>query len=287
MKFYLNWAILALLTVATPVKAQQDSSCYTPAVAGGTITGQWNAPNAENFHNIQIPNDPSGYVNVSITANKPQVRPRIKVRDVVSPGRRDIDIVVAQRGKDDAGLTKASFEVGSGQPLRIAAGQFFNVAPNQYPVQYSLQWQYVGKLDCYEPNNSEAEAKEIAIGQTIRASMLAGMTGNTLSQKGREDWYKFTVDSPRRVAIVLAQLPTNIRFKLDVYLVGADGKLQTIQGVLLNTGAVGGGSDVLSLQPGTYKIKVSADQYGKYAVTNDERLPDHFNRRYGLLIVPR
>jgi hypothetical protein len=266
----------------------QDNACYTPTPAGATITGQWNAANAENFHNIQIPSDPGGgYVTVSLTTNKPQIRPRIKVKDVVSPGRKDGDIVVAQRGKDDTGITKASFEVSPNQPLRITAGQFFNADRNQYPAQYSLQWQYFSKVDCYEPNNSAAEAKEIQIGQAIRATMLAGMSGNTLNIPGQEDWYQFTVDSPRRLAIVLAQLPTNIKFKLDVYLVKSNGTLQTIKGVNLAKGAVAGGLDPLEFQPGTYKIRLSAFLYGDFSVTNDKPLPDHFNRRYGLIIVPR
>lgn len=292
MKNQIIGTTLTLLTIpalnAPPTQAQQNSSCYSPTPAGGTITEDWNAPNTENLHNIQIPNDPGGgYVTVSITTNRPKLRPRIKVRDVVSPGRKDVDIVTASRNINDNGLTKASFEVSPNQPLQITAAQFFNADRNQYPAQYSIQWQFFSKVDCYEPNNSATEAKEISIGQTIRAFMLAGMSGNSLNQSGKEDWYQFTVDSPRRLAIALAQLPTDIKFKLQVYLVRNNSTLQSIKSVNLAKGAVAGGLDPLEFQPGTYKIQVSATQYGDFRVTNDQRLPDHFNRRYGLLIIPR
>jgi hypothetical protein len=108
--------------------------------------------------------------------------------------------------------------------------------PGVFPIDYSLDWVFTSKVDCYEPNDASANdwpdpvavAKAIPLDRVIKASSIAGYVTNSINSPRLWDWYKFTIDEPLKVVIGTIQIPDDVQVLLRLF--------SEAGGVILDTG---------------------------------------------------
>ncbi len=61
----------------------------------------------------------------------------------------------------------AYFSVYPGMKYSLETFPFFNAA--DYPVDYTITWDFVSQVDCFEPNDVFSDAKKVLVDETIEA----------------------------------------------------------------------------------------------------------------------
>ncbi len=284
--------ILALLGIAlfllqvSAVEAQHDCVPYTPTEAGATIDDAWQEPGDEDTFQFTVPSDPGGgYVILSINAAAP-ASPWLTV---LVPGFAGS---ISSGGTDPAGQQNIEviFEVAAGQTYEVRATEFWNAPVEDHPIPYQWSWTYIGRADCYEPNdgrdiwpNPQAISREIPIDTVIEAYALAGFVKNSISSidDNNYDWYDFTLTETTDIWIGTGQSPADQKIKLRLFNDAQSMLLETPNPVLGGTTQAG----PRTLDPGTYYIEAVPFDRGSPVVRplNGEPIPDHFNTTYQLV----
>jgi hypothetical protein len=161
----------------------------------------------------------------------------------------------------------ASLNLGSSVFLHFSAapGQRYRVLVNsgpdfKTPFRYTVTATYTKIDDPYEPNDSRAAAKPIAVGTPITAYLHAGFkTGHIIYDNGRigptatDDFYKVTL-GPGMVTAVVDNAASDLRVVLTVY----DG-LGTQRGQAdSSNGGAGARVMIPVMTPGDHYVLVSA-----------------------------
>lgn len=276
------------LVVPPVVIPTDDCVDYKPTAASGTINGVWEEPNNKDVYlnAIVIPSDAGGgYVKVILSQNHPDITPWLTVDPDLDNGAAIIS--GSTQGNDNEMVKEAYFTVYPGMKYSMEASPFFDAPTNDYPVDYTITWEFISKVDCFEQNDSIEDAKKILLGDTIEAYAIAGYIDYVVRAGDPQtfDWYKVEVGENGILEAEVLVVPTDMTIKIALY--NEDGTNIWSDFEWLSPGSVIGNGRLSktttkdTLSPGTYYIELHADfvQSRKLDADN-EPLPDHFNQKY-------
>ena len=268
---------------------QNDCQVYTPNSFTKTITGTWNKSNERKEHAnaIVIPEDAGGgYVKVVLSQNDPDLRPTLSVS---IKGRQFIGGSSAQTNNK---LNRvAYFSVYPGMKYSLETYPFFNAI--NYPVDYTITWDFVSQMDCFEPNDVIADAKKVLINETIEAYAIAGHKEYFVSSFAEQtyDWYKVELKEPGQLKVEVLDLPKDIRIVTRVFSeekhIGSDFLFTGSDfGASFNRGRTSINTTYDVLDPGVYYIELHPDfhENGVNAASDLDPIPDHFTKTYKMKV---
>jgi hypothetical protein len=260
---------------------------YAPSEAGGDLSGTWSTSGSAGAvtQTIISPGDPGGgYITINLRAPEAIV-PRLNVQVLPEqPTQADIFSTTAGNS-DDTQFIEVVFEVGPGRSFEVTTApfSFSGSSADVFPAAYTASWTYTSRVDCYEPNDTRAQAKAVPLDLPIDASFIAGYRESnsiTTNHETTQDWYRFELDTAREVAIALTNVPSNVRARVTVF-----SESSTIGSVLAD--AAGDAVTVapgFELAAGWYAVRVDAPQgvARKAHVSHDDAFPAHFASNYTL-----
>ncbi|MEM6294210.1 MAG: hypothetical protein AAGA54_23235 [Myxococcota bacterium] len=121
-------------------------------------------------------------------------------------------------------LVSLSGLIAEGASFRVEGQQALNANPDEYPFGWSLQWSVTPIPDCWEPNDTIAEAPDIALGVPISGYATAGATvGNeALPPEAWLDWYRVDVPEPGTLTVDMMQVPADGLLRTRVFDASGD-----------------------------------------------------------------
>lgn len=185
------------------------------------------------------------------------------------------------------------FEAFPGVTYHLEVFPFFAGPP---PIPYTVTWEFISRVDCYEPNNAHhrdggfRNSKRIPFNQTIEAFGIQGYNDNAFlsTETNHFDWYRIEVSQPTTIKLELLQSPSNALVTFTIF---------DDQGIALtspNDFIVTQGADSLdpgrlieynpiTLDPGIYHIVMNfgVSTFDASVRLSDNRaFPDHFDTPY-------
>lgn len=271
----------AVCLPTVPGPATRDDECvrYTPDAVQGQHRGLLTASAPA----MKLPfgaNDlGGGLFRFVLTANGPVetvVRRRGGVEELPS-GRLITDWGVV--GTHTLVFRAQGFE---GYELEVAS---FVTLSGADQVEYQLQWTYEPVVDCYERNDTVAQARRIPLGRFTSAFSHAGVIeGDTFSVgPSLTDVYKVVLDAPKKVRLA-ARKPNDVALSFE--LIDATGAVQAAISPVGDP-LVELQSDEVSLAAGTWFVRVTAF-VGQPPVISGETVvvPDDWTRPYTVGVFP-
>lgn len=226
-----------------------------------------------------------GYYTVLLT-NDSGIVPGLTIR--VSGDTTGVILNGSAAGTDNTEARKVSFlaHPGISYDVDVEYTSYVNV---NHPVNYTIEWTFTGKMDCYEANDYIGEAKSIPKNQTIEAYAITGYTKNSNISGDPQtfDYYKVVVFEPAKLKMELQQVPSTVNLNVKIFT--PDGTQIIADRELISGGAIpDDGSKYSSttnrvLNPGTYIISVEVGGSRKTKINyfvNNETIPDHWETPY-------
>ena len=274
----------------TPMEPIELDDCvtYEPTVAENTFTSTWTVANERDtfFNEIQIPAGDfgGGYVSVAVESFDDDLIPWLTVQpDITLPAGAIFSGSAATTNNEQ--IEQGFFSVHPGIEYGIEVLPFFNAA--EYPQTYEVRWEFFSRPDCFEPNDTQAEAKKVLLNNINEAYMIAGHInpGVGALDDNTYDWYKVELTSAAVLKSELLQSPTDMTISMSVF--DDQGSAFVMNHVVTQAGGDfdnGSLSYVESnseLPAGTYFISIHGDFLADGRKSDmDDPLPDHFNTTY-------
>lgn len=243
------------------------------------IKASWSKANEEDEYVdfIDIPKIAfPGYVKVTLTHPNGDLKPHM----IISPELKTHVILSGSSAHDpNYRVSTAYFSVPPGMTYDVRVRPFFNA--KNYPVPYTLKWEYTGHEDIYEPNDNMKQAKYIDLNTTISAYAISGHIKYYVGawDANTFDWYSVVLNETKKIEVYLNQIPRDM--DLDVRLFDSAGKTVGItQGIIKGMQSIRTTKD---LPKGVYYIEVHAKlKNGSSRVIqgNSQPIADHFTRPY-------
>src|SRR5262249_52313716 len=105
------------------------------------------------------------------------------------------------------------WEASAGQTYRVIVSRAPTGGP---PFKYTLRGVYVAVDDPYEPNDTNATARPIGLGTTVRPYLFAGFKSSTLPDTAYRDCFSVQL-AAGPASVVIAKVPHNLRMRFDVF----------------------------------------------------------------------
>lgn len=248
---------------------------YVATIVWDTIIGNYDAANDKPTGSLTaLAEAGGGYVEVSLTTESGTLVPGLQVRAVGDPSGAIISSSAS--GTMNPMEKKAGWSVAPGQSYDLTFTQGVNAPPEEYPVRYTLDWTFTGTMDCYEPNDTAPDAKQVPVGTTIEAFAMAGYTSNFLLAVEYEDWYKIVLNRDSTIEAALTVAPGDHRMSIKFW--EADGTTQLAH----NTGNAGGETftTTATLTAGTYLMSVEVADSEWATWDNDDAPPAFWSAPY-------
>src|SRR5690554_3734647 len=253
---------------------------YDPDSFTGSITDNWSEPNENDVYPGLLPavTDPAGGYYI-LTLQTEESTPWIDINIGGEPGT----IINGSNGTTDNTTRKVAFAAHTGISYDVMVKPFHN--GSNFPEAYTISWEYVGIMDCYEPNNDFEEAKFIPKNETIEAFANRGNEGYGI-QEEHQDYYKVVLTEPSKIQVELLQSPSDHfismrMFTYDESTGSSSGVLSDVTLISGNANSAESGSlymrtSVYVLEPGTYYFRMQTFLSSTVRVNFDggESLPD-------------
>lgn len=193
---------------------------YEPTPEGGGLGGSWEAGGDPPRRSFSVPADPGGgYVQIDMSTTEMEVGPRIVVQAAGDPNGSIITL--GSLGTDDPQSVSAVFEARAGGDYEFTGDQASSGPTRIYPVEFTASWSFSSLVDCYEPNDTPEDAREISLGVDVEAYAIAGYTRNGQSNEAYDDWYGVRLDAPGVLEAELVQPPGDHGMGLRIYEAGS------------------------------------------------------------------
>ncbi|WP_456441712.1 hypothetical protein, partial [Psychroserpens sp.] len=243
---------------------QNECVDYSPTEASNTTTGTWSEANERDVYAnlITIPSDlGGGYVTVTLTQNAPGLVPALFVDNDFDAGGAIIGGSAAQTNNVSNRI--ASFSVHPGASYSVQVYPFFNAI--EYPVDYTIEWEFFSRVDCFERNDTQAQAKKILFNETIEAYAIAGYEDYFIASNDDKtyDWYKVELDVASVIDAEVLEMPNDMRISMRLF--NTDGSTVSTNFEWLgsespnNNGRLSKTTSAQTLNPGTYFIELHSD----------------------------
>lgn len=284
-----TYTLVPLLLIAAAAEGQQVCSPYEPTEAGEVISSTWAQPFERDNYAFTVPADPGGgYVIARIETTAPS-RPQMRMIPPSGQG------VVSQAAPSFPGpspqILEVAFEVDAGSTFNVEIFEDAVSSQGAFPVPYTWSWDFVSRVDCYEPNDglpsdwpaTVAASRTVSFDQVLEAYSLAGHQTYDIPafEAHSFDWYDFTLAVPTEIWLATLSVPADQRIRLRLF--------DSVGGVVLDQVAQTGETAVIGptlLQPGTYYFDLHPEIRGESNVTlsEGELLPDHFDQPYRFIV---
>lgn len=253
---------------------------YEPDNFTNSISGTWSEPNEEDVYPGLLPasTDPAGGYYI-VTVESEESTPWIDIRIAGDAAA----IINGSNGTTNNTTRKVAIAAHPGISYDVAVSPFFN--GSNFPEDYTISWEYVGIMDCYEPNNDFDEAKFIPKNETIEAFANRGNEGYGI-QEEHQDYYKVVLTEPSKIQVELLQSPSDHFISIAMFTYNessgsSSGVLSDISLISGNANSAESGSlymrtSVYVLEPGTYYFRMQTFLSSTVRVNFDggESLPD-------------
>ena len=279
------------VVVSPPIQEVNDCEPYVPTPASGTINGTWSEVNERDLYDnlITIPNDlGGGYVRVELSQNDPDLKPWLTVDNDFDAGGAIIGGSSVQTNNE---LNRtAYFSVHPGSSFSVEVFPFFNA--DNYPVDYTLEWEFISRIDCFEQNDTQGHAKKILFNETIEAYAIAGYIDYFVASGDDQtyDWYKVELDESGTIEAEVLDMPNDMRITMRLFNTGGSTIPVNFEWIGsetdLNRGRLSKITSSSVLNPGTYYVELHADFVESRKSNNDlEPIPEHFNKTYKIKAI--
>ena len=281
-------------TFIAPIAELHECEPYEPDVFSMAKDDLWVEAGEEDEFPGLLPasTDPAGgYYIVTLESTGPlPSQPWI----AVSVSGEEVPVINGTSAGTDTPLTrKVAFSAHPGIAYDVMARPFYNASPSWdvYPESYKISWEYVGIMDCYEPNDSFDEAKFIPKDEVIEAYANKNNEGYGI-QEEQDDYYKVVLFQPARLQVQLLQSPSDDFIDLDVYRESGGEIVTTLTPISGMPGDKEDGALYLkttkaTLDAGTYYVRARTFMNGgKTADLNlEEPLPDTWTTPYTFTVT--
>jgi hypothetical protein len=254
-----------------PNDSRNQATSYS---AGASVKGCLAAAADVDFYETTSPssNPAGGYYQGAITD--------------VGAGTVDVKVYTAS---DNAPLLQGTFTVDAGASLffywAAAPGQTYRVAvapfnPFSGAFLYTFKATYTAVTDAYEPNDTAAQAKPIAVGTPISALFFTGHKAATITPDEWKDFYSFDL-AAGMVTIKIDQVPSMVRPEVELY----DGAGNRIGPARMFNNTPGGNIDVTTaVARGPHRLEVRIFTLAPDTADEGMMVPDHFTKPYRLTV---
>ena len=190
-------------TYTEPEPELHECTPYEADSFTNSITGVWSVANEEDIYPNLLPasTDPAGGYYI-VTVESEESTPWIDIRI----GGDAAAIINGSNGTSGNTTRKVAISAQPGISYDVAVSPFFN--GSSFPEDYTISWEYVGIMDCYEMNNDFDEAKFIPKNEVITAFMNRGNEGYAI-QEEHLDYYKVVLTEPSKIQVELLQSPSD------------------------------------------------------------------------------
>ena len=274
---------------------KNDCKQYAPNSFTKTITGTWGEPNErdEYLDAIVIPGDAGGgYVKVVLSQSNSELRPSLIIDNDLN--EEGAIIAKSSASTNNELIREAYFSVHPGMKYSLIAYPFFNAATDDYPVDYTITWEFVSKVDCFEPNDLRTEAKKVLMDEIIEAYAIAGYKDYFVGALDDHtyDWYKVELKERGQLFVELLDLPTDMRITtrwfnaIDEQIVADFVFTGPDLGTPFERGRTSINTTSKVLDAGVYYIELHADflENGRKADDDTKPIPAHFNKTYKMKV---
>lgn len=289
--------------VPIPDNVILDGGCepYEPNSSSVLVAyGQYDSIPKYNLHEglIEIPNDPGGgYVSVQVLSENQRVCPWL---DVISD-QDDGNGHIIKRGVDPGTFySTAYFSVHPGMTYSLGTKFWMQTRPHNVrvsmPVKYRILWKFNSRVDCFEPNDDQSQAKLIPLDETVEAYAIAGYIDNGIRAGDPQtfDWYKVELDNAGILEAKALQVPGDGQLTMKLY--NEDGRVHTTTKWLgpdreydnINRGRLSKVTSSETVPAGTYYIETHfAYTKRKAHIQSNDPIPDHFNKTYKIMVTKK
>lgn len=275
----------------TPEEEQNECVDYTPTSASNIINGVWEEPN--NFDTyvdeITIPEDfGGGYVRVYLTQNHPDVRPALVI-NTTEDFSGGVIISGSSNQTNDELSREAFFSVYPGMNYSIEVSDFVSVPQDDYPINYTLEWEFISKVDCWEFNDTRATAKKVLLDETIEAYAIAGFRDWFVPPNSDQtfDWYKVKIEEAGKLEVEILSMPNDMLLQMNLYNEDGSSRDYSFEWTSpevdpANLGRLSKITSLDVLSPGTYYITLQSKNVIRKSENDTQSIPNHFNTTYKL-----
>lgn len=194
-------------TYTEPVTELNECIPYEPGTGSELIEADWSVANEEDVYAGLLPavSDPAGGYYI-VTLKSSESTPWIDINKPGDPGT----IINGSNGTTNNTERKVAISAQPGISYDVKVKPFHNGwgLINGNAESYTLSWEYLGIMDCYEPNDTFAEAKFIPKNETIEAFANRNNEGYGIQEKFK-DFYKVVLEEPAKLKIELLQSPSD------------------------------------------------------------------------------
>ncbi|MCA9621245.1 MAG: hypothetical protein KC731_19620 [Myxococcales bacterium] len=254
-----------------------EDTCYQGTMDMGAEAADWAIPNEEDSYTVTAPADPGGGLyRFKLTVNHPDAVPWLEIHNKNTPdGAAMLGGSAATTANEQE--WNGVFVAWPGQTYDVKVFEFVNAPTDAHPVNYSLSWTFEPLVDCYEPNDTLAEAALVKRGQTVEAYLVAGYETDSLGSI--LDHYAVQVDEPTTLTFTLVGQPQNTSIDVRAFRPDTsfpDGYAQMSGGGEL---ANGDSYDWQASEPGLYVFEISDSGLAMKAEQDDPD-PPHLGATY-------
>lgn len=277
--------------VPIPILEVNECVPYTATDAGAIINGTWSEANERDRYidEIVIPADlGGGYVKVLLSQSDPDLRPWLTIDNELDVGGAMVSGSSATTNNEL--VREAYFSVHPGMSYSLEVFPFFNAA--NYPVDYTLEWEFFSRIDCFENNDTQSQAKKILFDETIEAYAIAGHIdyGVGAFDDQTYDWYKVELNEASVIEAEVLDMPNDMRITMRIF--NPDGSTEVVDFEWIspetsnNNGRLSKITSTQVLNPGTYFIELHSDFVQSRVAANDlQPIPNHFNNTYKIEVT--
>lgn len=273
----------APLACATPVTAPaNDDECvrYTPASVSGTSSFSLGASGATQVVPVAPIADPGGgLLRVTLTASHAA---EVRVRRVGAPSGEDHDGVTV-RVSDDVATRSFLFRAQGQERYELVATALIDPSPGAAAL--TVGWVYEPNVDCYEQNDTPAQARRIPLDRPITAFAHGGVIAGDglLVGPSFADHYRFVLPEPRRVSLSVRK-PSATAYTFELWS-EADGVLASTD--MLAAGGVDSTSGEVELPAGVHLVRVQSFASQPSSLATSETIPADWTQPYTLTVKTR
>ncbi len=246
---------------------------YAPTPAGRAVAETWSEPNERDDVGFSVPGDPGGgWVETKLTTDAPSKPWAVTTVAGDDPGAIGSGGTDGQRRID-------VFEVAPGQGYASEVRAFVNAPVDQHPWPWTWSWTFHSRVDCYEPNDTIADAKAIPLDTSVEAYLIAGHVTNGIAGNDPRtyDWYRFELEEETAVTLHVLQIPSNTRWSSR--LMTAEGR--QVGGAIRAPRGETVSGDLGTLSAGTWYLEIHPSPDLRHAVpSSGHAVPEHFNVPY-------
>ena len=268
----------------TPPIAGNSCEMYDPQPLSRGFGGVWMQQEDEQSASFYVPASQrgGGIIRATLSAGNAEITPDLRV--CINSNCTGGSIVTHTAIEENAATVE--FQAAGGQSYHFDILQFGNAPEEDYPVGYSLSVNFSDRIDCWEKNNNVDVAKQINIGEAVKAYMIEGFRDNALRSGEYADWYTFQLDEEAFIEINMPQPPGLHLMRVKLF----DEPSEEVADVLLEGQQEEKGEPFIATStrakaPGTYYLRVGTllSEEGTVSGTGDQ--PDHWNQKYEMTVT--